>query len=1080
MVRKRADTAGSDAKKSSPVRAQWEALKRQHPGRILLFQLGDFYETFEGDARTLARVCGITLTSRELSKGDRVPLAGIPIHRAAPHIGKLIAAGLHVAICDQVSEPGKGLVEREVTRVVTPGTVAEPGLISPHENNLIVALAWGRSGVGLAAADVTTGELMTTVVEVYVLDSAEQPGAALLAAELQRLAPSECLIAESALFPTPLPGHSTILPPSRFDPGAAADALRRLFGVSSLDGFGLTIDSPALAAIGALIGFVGEANYRLLASLREPRPYVVGSHLALDPTTRRNLELTRTSRHGNLRGSLFHAIDRTRTAMGARRLRRLLGQPLMDEAALDARLDAIQVLVEDGPARGRVRSILGRLGDVERLFGRVRQGLATPREVSTLTQALRLLPELQAELQTEPGADDEDSGAGNPLQQPPVVSSLLRAHAASIDARPDLVDAIERTLADPGGSRMIRPGHSTELDDLVSGMSESRHWLAQLERRERERTGIRSLKVGYNKVFGYYLEVTRPNLPNVPLEYQRRQSLVSAERFVTPELKEREALILTAEARIDDLESELFQALLRKIGEQARPILRTVEAVADLDVLAGLADVAADRSWCRPSFADDDELTIVGGRHPVLEAMQPGGDTIPNDCRLGGVTDDERGRLLIVTGPNMGGKSTYLRMVALCVLLAQVGSFVPADAARIGLVDRLFTRVGSEDDLAAGASTFLVEMAETANILRQATFRSLVVLDEVGRGTSTHDGLCIAQAVLEHLHDAIGARTLFATHFHELTALADSLSTVRNVTVAVDEKDGQLSFLYRVIPGAADRSYGVQVARLAGLLGDVTDRAAALLREREAEAWAVDARPLVLNGLDRVANLTVPAGATRVAPTNVERMLTARTAPEGLEMVGPKAPGSPTPQPLRGANIDCVDVPPHCDGEGERNHGLSAVSRLALREETPAYLLTSGTSNPSDALDDAELVDPMAPPEPIDLAVALDPADTTASPSPSQWGGGRGVGLPGATASDDPGPEISHSPPPGGDVPSQVAARLLAEILALDLGNLTPIRALTLLHELQTAAREAVPWSDWMANLAGARVQVPPADKKSK
>jgi DNA mismatch repair protein MutS len=449
MDRKRADSEGADAKKLSPVRAQWEALKRQHPGRILLFQLGDFYETFEGDARTVARVCGITLTSRELSKGDRVPLAGVPIHRAAPHIGKLIAAGLHVAICDQVSEPGKGLVEREVTRIVTPGTVAEPGLISPQENNLIVALAWGKSGVGLAAADVTTGELMTTVIDVYVLDtdSDDQPGAALLAAELQRLAPAECLIAESALFPTALPGHTSPLPSSRFDLGAASDAVRRLFGLSSLDGLGLAADSPALAALGALIGFVGEANHRLLASLREPRPYVVGSHLALDPTTRRNLELTRTARHGQARGSLFHAIDRTRTAMGARRLRRLLGQPLLDEATLEARLDAIEALVEDGAGRGRMRSILGRLGDVERQFGRVRQASATPREVTTLAQALRLLPELKLEL------DD--------------VGGLLQAHGEGIDGCPDLVDAIEAALDEPGGPRIIRPGHSRELDDLV-------------------------------------------------------------------------------------------------------------------------------------------------------------------------------------------------------------------------------------------------------------------------------------------------------------------------------------------------------------------------------------------------------------------------------------------------------------------------------------------------------------------------------------------------------------------------------------------------------------------------------------
>jgi DNA mismatch repair protein MutS len=922
----RAETAGSDASRSSQVRAQYDALKRQHSGRILLFQLGDFYETFEADARTVARVCDITLTSRELSRGDRVALAGVPVHRAAPHIGKLIAAGYHVAICDQVSEPGKGLVERKVTRIVTPGTVAEPGLVSPHENNLIVALARGRGGIGLAAADVTTGELMTTVVDAGPSRVGEQDIAVLLAAELQRLAPAECLVAETVDFPESLPGHTTTLPASRFDPGAASDALRRLFGVSSLDGFGLGADSPALAALGALVAYVGEANYRLLASLREPRPYVVGSHLALDPTTRRNLELTRTVRHGQVRGSLFHAVDRTRTPMGARRLRQLLGQPLIDERVLDARLDAVEALVADSWKRGRLRTTLGRLGDVERLLGRVRQTTATAREVATLAQALRILPELQAEL----GAAHGEAGG------------LLKELGASIDGCPALAEAIELTLAEPGGPRTIRSGHSAELDELVAGMVESRRWLAQLERRERERTGIRSLRVGFNKVFGYYLEVTRPNLPNVPNEYQRRQSLVSAERFVTPELKEREALILTAEARVDELEGELFQALLRKVAEQAGPILRTVEAVADLDVLAGLADVAADRGWCRPVFVQDDELTIVGGRHPVLEAMQPAGEIVPNDCRLGGTPNGERGRLLIVTGPNMGGKSTYLRMVALSVLLAQVGSYVPAESARVGLVDRLFTRVGSEDDLAAGASTFLVEMAETANILRQATDRSLVVLDEIGRGTSTHDGMCIAQAVLEHLHNVIGARTLFATHFHELTSLADSLPTVRNVTVAVDEHDGELSFIYRVEPGAADRSYGVQVARLAGLPGVVTDRAAVLLREREAdgEPWPADAAPVALSGLDGAMSL--------------QGLLEARLRPP--------------PAPLTGAE------------KGEA---------------------------------------------------------------------------------------------------AEVGARLLAEILALDLGNTTPIRALTLLHELQVAARDALPWNVWMAEIAGAGPHVPLLDKRA-
>ncbi|MGE3271276.1 MAG: DNA mismatch repair protein MutS, partial [Chloroflexota bacterium] len=443
---KRTDPAASDATRASQVRVQYDALKRQHPGRVLLFQLGDFYETFEADAEIVARVCDITLTSRELSRGDRVALAGVPIHRAAPHIGKLVAAGYHVAICDQVSEPGKGLVERAVTRVVTPGTVAEPGLVAPHENNLIVALLAGKSSVGLAAADVTTGELQTTVVE------GSGPAAdALLAAELQRLAPAECLVLETSRTPVSLPGHVTTLPAARFEPGAAADLLRRQFSVGSLDGFGLPADSPALAALGALVAYVGEVNRRLLASLREPRPYVVGSHLALDPTTRRNLELTRTSRHGHLRGSLLHAIDRTRTPMGARRLRRMLGQPLVDRLVLDARLDAVAALVADGARRGRIHAILARLGDLERLIGRVRQATATPREVIMLAQALRLLPELPAEL----AATFDDDGQAIDT----VSGGLLPTLGAAIAGCPPLADLIENTLAEPGGPRIIRPGH---------------------------------------------------------------------------------------------------------------------------------------------------------------------------------------------------------------------------------------------------------------------------------------------------------------------------------------------------------------------------------------------------------------------------------------------------------------------------------------------------------------------------------------------------------------------------------------------------------------------------------------------
>ena len=905
----------------SPVRAQYDALKRAYPGCILLFQLGDFYESFEGDARLVAQVCGITLTSKEFARGDRVPLAGVPVARAERHIGRLVAAGHHVAICDQVSEPGHGLVERRVTRVITAGTIAEPGLVPPTENNLLVAVRRGRHGIGLAHVDVTTGELLATVLDGADVETA-------LEAELQRLAPAECLVgADEAPLPG-LGGHLTALDRVRFDEAVADEALRRLFDVGSLDGYGLAAGSPALGPLGALAGYIEEKNRPLLASLREPRMYSVGAHMVLDPSTRRNLELTRTAWSGRPRGSLLEAIDRTRTPMGARRLRRAVGQPLLDRVALERRLDAVEELVSRPDWRARVRLGLGRLGDMERLLGRVRQGSATPRDALTFARALRAVRELRDEL-SEPG-----DGAGPPHGVP--FPEIARDACAAV------ADLIESALVEHGGSRVIRPGYSAELDELVNGIAGARRWIAELERRERERSGIRSLKVGYNKVFGYYIEVTRPNLGQVPGDYSRRQTLVNAERFVTPELKEYEARILTAEARIEELERELFQALLRRVGEFGAALVATIVAVAEVDLLQSLAERAAERDWARPSFADDGGIQIEGGRHPVLEGLLPSGEFVPNDCQLGppaGVASApvDGGRVLLVTGPNMAGKSTYLRQVALIVLLAQIGSFVPARAARLGLVDRVFTRVGSHDDLASGASTFLVEMAETANILRHATPRSLVVLDEVGRGTSTHDGLCIARAVLEHLHDVVRARTLFATHYHELTALADELSGLRNVTVAVDDADGRLAFLYRVVAGAADRSYGVQVARLAGLPGAVTDRAAALLRLLEAR------------GLDRTS-------------------------------------------------ADASGEPP----------------ALAATPETPDRRNGRSAGEPD----------------------VLGPLHFR------EW-------------------QVAYEPAPC--LPDGAAPRLLGELLALDLSSVTPLRALNLLHEMQAAARDSLPWREWLA-----------------
>jgi len=1076
-----------DGAKASQIRAQYDALKREHPDRILFVQIGDFYETFEGDAAIVARVCDITLTSKEFAKGDRVALAGVPVVRAAPHIGKLVAAGYHVAICDQVREAGKGLVERQVTRVITPGTVAEPGLVPPQEHNLLVALLHGRDGIGVASADVTTGEVTVTVVSGDDRD-------ALLAAELQRLSPSEVLVVRDETAPAGAVGHVTGLDRARFDGAAADDALRRLFKVSTLDGFGLSAGSPALGALGALVAYVGDVNYRLLASLRQPKAYAVGSHMTLDPSTRRNLELSRTARSNQSRGSLVHAVDRTRTAMGARRLRRVLGQPLLDVPLLERRLDGVEELVDDPIRRGRLRAALGKLGDVERLFGRIRQLTASPRDALTLARAIRELPLIRDSIQ-------------------PADSALLRDLADALVGCDAVADAIDAALAEPGTPRTIRPGYSAELDGLIDGIGEARAWLAHLERGERERTGIRSLKVGFNRVTGYYIEVTRANGKHVPDDYIRRQSLVNAERFVTPDLKEREARILTAEARIEELEQALFLALLRRVGEEARPILVATDALADLDVLAALADVAVERAWTRPQFAQDDALTIEGGRHPVLEALLPPGDVVPNDSRLGG---DDAGRVHIVTGPNMGGKSTYLRQVALVVLLAQSGSFVPATRATVGLVDRLFTRVGSQDDLVAGASTFLVEMAETANILRHATSRSLVVLDEVGRGTSTHDGMCIAQAVLEHLHDTVCARTLFATHFHELTALADALGEVRNVTVAVDDADDNLAFLYRVVPGAANRSYGVQVARLAGLPAVVTARAAELLRvreapvfeeivadvghggweaserdrpatvaperdaperataehaacEREVSGLAIDAAPLVLDARDSFysehaldSDYEAGTGADGSSEHARDGLAVRESGATWLVSDAPRDDDAPSDAALLGgmhengladekdADLGVFDAPP----AAVTNDRACRESRASTTYLHPVPAATADARAAATGSDDGRAAE----------ASRLDGRASAARSDAAENGDERGIAL---AASERAETEAAQTRGTAA-LPSHAAAQVFGDLLALDLSSLTPLQALIRLHQLQESARGSVPWSAWLSDLAGA------------
>ncbi|HEY3083713.1 MAG TPA: DNA mismatch repair protein MutS [Chloroflexota bacterium] len=909
----------------TPIRRQYERLRAQHPGCLLLFQLGDFFESFEEDARTLARACAVTLTSRELGKGDRVALAGIPITRLEHYLARLVEAGVHVAIAEQTGTAGAGLVEREVTRVVTPGTLAEPGLLRERENNYLVALARGRSGIGLAYADVTTGEFAVTQLEG---DEAE----ARLRFELERLGPAEVLVPEGQDVPSfgrmkgssrsPHPGppratrervpggdplpegqakgpegegprregegsrqsggvHVTVCQPWRFAEEAARERLCRQLGVLSLEGFGCAGMPLAVGAAGALLSYLEETNRRLVASLARLRTYTTGRGMPLDAQTRRNLELTRNARSGRMDGSLLGVLDRTRTPMGGRMLRRWLGEPRLDVDEIERRLDAVERLVGEERIRARARELLGRIGDLERQVGRVAQGLASARELLNLADGLRTaarVGEVARELdrteartlpetgvpdflrQDRPGGavstvstasgepEEAETGRGRPSARGPYLAELAR-----LDPCPDVAELIGRAVQISDGRR-IRPGYCGELDELVESVQRARRWMAGLETTERRRTGIKSLKVGYNRLFGYYIEVTRPNLKLVPEDYQRKQTLAGAERFATPALREREALIVQTGDRIAQLDQELYDRLLGQVAAQGARLRRLGRDLARLDVFASLADLAHERGYRRPLVDEGEELEILDGRHPVVEAGLEPGSYIPNDCQL----STAGCQVAILTGPNMAGKSTYLRQVALIVLMAQIGSFVPAGSARIGLVDRIFTRVGAQDDIAAGASTFMVEMMETAAILRQASSRSLIVLDEIGRGTSTFDGLSIARAVVEEVHQRLGARTLFATHFHEIARLETELPRVRVFNAAVAEEGGELVFLRRIVPGGASRSFGIQVARLAGLPASVTERAEQILKELEAGsanghaegAWADGPTQLALDGFE--------------------------------------------------------------------------------------------------------------------------------------------------------------------------------------------------------------------------------------
>ena len=798
----------------TPLMQQYREIKARYPQTILFFRMGDFYEMFEDDARLAARELGLTLTSRNNGGAAEVPLAVVPVKAGTEYLRRLIAKGHRVAICEQVEDPklAKGLVRREVVETITPGTVLAEDWLERKRNNFLLALDPRGTAPGLAALDLSTGELALETVPLEDLASAlaryEAPEVVL---------PAGC---ELAL----LPGRGSCAVTEReaweFDPELAREDLVRTFRLASLDGLGVEPgDRAAVGAAGALLRYARELKPGGLPHLARPRVLRGGAVVPLDDMTRRNLELVEPLRPGASGATVLEVLDRTMTPMGARLLRRWLLAPLVDPAAINARLDAVEVLVRDPRGRDRVREALDGVRDLERLAGRAALGRATPRELGALRDSIARLPDVRSALDGL-----EARGQAAALEQAAERFDLLA------DLGDELASAlVERPPAQTADGDAIRPGYDRELDELKDARDGGKQYIASLQARERERTAIPSLKVGFNKVFGYYIEVTNAHKDRVPPDYERRQTLSGAERFVTPELKQYEAKVLGAEERIAVREAELVDALRTRVADAVTRVQTTAGIVAELDVWSGLADLAHREAYVRPQVTADFTIELEASRHPVVERMMAREAFIPNDVRL-----DEGARVILLTGPNMAGKSTLLRQVGLCVLLAQVGCFVPARRAVIGVVDRLFTRVGASDNLVRGQSTFMVEMSETSAILHGATARSLVLLDEIGRGTSTYDGVAIAWAVTEHLHNVIGCKTVFATHYHELTQLTEELAHARNFNVAVREAGDEIVFLHRLEPGGADRSYGIHVGRLAGLPGVVVGRAWEVLKLLEA------------------------------------------------------------------------------------------------------------------------------------------------------------------------------------------------------------------------------------------------------
>ncbi len=791
---------------------QYHAIKQQVPHALLMFRLGDFYELFYEDAITAARELEITLTSRNKEKGQPIPMCGVPYHSAESYLTRLIQKGYRVAICDQMEEagPGKKLVKRELTRVVTPGTATESSLLRSRENNYLAAVCRNGTRAGMAHVDISTGEFRATELDASELNAA-----------LENLNVREVLAAESA---ENVPGFRTTLDDWVFGLDYADRALRDHFRLLTLDGCGLGGKPLAVSAAGAILHYLRETQKSALDHLDRPSFYDRGDSMVLDAVTVRNLELLEPLFAGESREStLIHVLDQTSTGMGGRLLRHRLLRPCLQLEEIEARLDAVEETAKSTIARTEIRKLLASVLDLERLLAKLTLGTAGPRELLALGRSLALVPQI-----------NERTSA--------FTAPRLQQIYCNLDEIAELRDRILTAISEEPPANLadggtIRSGYHAELDQLRDISRNSRQYIAQIEARERGRTGIQSLKVRFNNVFGYYIEISKANLHHAPSDYERKQTLVNAERFTTPELKELESKILDAEEKMLALEREIFQELRLFAAQHAVRIRQTAAAIAELDVTCALAQVAVESRYVRPKFSDSGEVRIVAGRHPVIEklAEQEALRFIPNDLYF----DPAEQFILVITGPNMGGKSTYLRQAAMIVILAQMGSFVPADSATLSMVDRVFTRIGASDNLARGRSTFMVEMTEAAVILNTATSRSLVVLDEIGRGTATYDGLALAWAVIEHIHQRIRARTLFATHYHELTELADQLDGVRNLHVSVKEAGDQVIFLRKVEPGRADRSYGIEVARLAGLPVSVIERAREILALHEQSEHAV-------------------------------------------------------------------------------------------------------------------------------------------------------------------------------------------------------------------------------------------------